>query len=137
LSSLIAHENEPKFSQPIRQIALLFIVLAVVGVIVYALLPTVRPIFESAFYLNVFIIGVFAIGVLTCLYQLWTLISSVSWIEGFALDRPGHEFVRAPGLLATLSALLRDTRARRALTQQKVDWGWGFDHHPPQQKGGR
>ena len=33
--------------------------------------------------------------------------SSVSWIEGFASDRPGHQFTKAPRLLASLAALLR------------------------------
>lgn len=116
MSSLIAHENEPKFSQPIRQILLMIIVLVVVGFVVYALTTTVWPIFGAAPYLNGFILAVFFAGVFACFYQVLTLISSVSWIEGFALDRPGHEFVRTPRLLAPLAALLRDTRARRALT---------------------
>ena len=116
MSSLIAHQSEPKFTQPFRQIVLMIVILIAVGVLVGMLYPTVRPIFESAPYLNLGILCVFVIGVLTCLYQPFALMSSVSWIEGFALDRPGHEFVRAPRLLASLSALLRDTRARRALT---------------------
>jgi len=36
------------------------------------------------------------------------------------MDRPGHEFVQAPSLLAPLSALLSDTRARRALTSSST-----------------
>lgn len=116
MSSIIAHENEPRFSQPVRQILLMIIVLSVVAVISWALAPTVWPIFEESPYLNGFIILVFLFGVGACFFQVLTLISSVSWIEGFALDRPGHEFVKAPRLLASLSALLRDTRARRALT---------------------
>jgi hypothetical protein len=32
--------------------------------------------------------------------------SAVSWIEGFAADRPGHEFTSPPRLMATLAALL-------------------------------
>ena len=51
-------------------------------------------------------------GIIACFWQVMTLINSVSWIEGFALDRPGHEFVKAPGLLASLSALLRKKGAR-------------------------
>ena len=94
----------------------MIIVLSVVAVISWALAPTVWPIFQESPYLNGFIILVFLFGVGACFFQVLTLISSVSWIEGFALDRPGHEFVKAPRLLAPLSALLRDTRARRALT---------------------
>ena len=116
MSSLVSHQTEPKFSQPWRQLWVMLIVLVVVGFIVYTLAQTVLPIFEAAPYLNIGILCVFAVGVLTCFYQVVALMSSVSWIEGFALDRPGHEFVRAPRLLAPLAALLRDTRARRALT---------------------
>ena len=32
----------------------------------------------------------FIFGILACFWQVFTLVSSVSWIEGFALDRPGH-----------------------------------------------
>ena len=116
MSTLIAQDSEPKFSQPVRQIALMIMVLIIVAVIAWLLLPTVLPVFEASPYLNGFILLVFAFGVLACFWQVFTLISSVSWIEGFALDRPGHEFVKSPRLLASLSALLRDTRARRALT---------------------
>lgn len=45
---------------------------------------------------------------------------SVSWIEGFAIDRPGHEFVEPPRLLRSLSTLLKDQRARRALTSSST-----------------
>ena len=40
----------------------------------------------------------------------------MNWIEGFALDRPGHEFTQAPRLLAPLAAMLADRQARRSLT---------------------
>ncbi len=39
--------------------------------------------------------------------------SSVSWIEGFAADRPGHEMTHAPRLLAPLAALLRSRSNKR------------------------
>lgn len=116
MAVLTAQDHEPRFSQPIRQILSMLVVLICVGVIGYLLAPTVWPVFEASPYLNGFIILVFILGVAACFWQVLTLISSVSWIEGFAMDRPGHEFVKAPRLLAPLSALLRDTRARRALT---------------------
>ena len=74
------------------------------------------PIFVVSPYLNGVILAVFVTGVLACFWQVYTLISSVSWIEGFALDRPGHEFVKSPRLLASLSALLSDRNARKSLT---------------------
>ena len=58
----------------------------------------------------------FFVGVLACFWQVLTLISSVNWIEGFALDRPGHGFTKAPRLLAPLSAMLSGRHARRSLT---------------------
>ncbi len=114
--SFSAQEQEPRFSQPIRQILTMILVLMIVAGVAYLLAPTVWPVFEASPYLNGFIILVFIVGVAACFWQVLTLISSVSWIEGFAMDRPGHEFVKAPRLLAPLASLLRDTRARRALT---------------------
>ncbi|MFQ5623456.1 MAG: biopolymer transporter ExbB [Paracoccaceae bacterium] len=108
--------HEPEFSQPIRQIALMLFVLLMAGVGSFVAYPSVSPIFLASPYLNGIILVVFAFGVGACFRQVFTLISSVSWIEGFALDRPGHEFIRSPRLLASLAALLRETRARRALT---------------------
>jgi len=114
--SFSAQEQEPRFSQPIRQILTMITVLVVVAGAAYLLAPTVWPVFQASPYLNGFILLVFVIGIAACFWQVLTLISSVSWIEGFAMDRPGHEFVKAPRLLAPLASLLRDTRARRALT---------------------
>ncbi len=113
---LLGHKTEPRFSQPIRQILTMVVVLMLTvagGVLAY---PTVAPIFLASPYLNGFIFAVFLFGVGACFWQVFTLFSSVSWIEGFALDRPGHEFTRAPQLLAPLAAMLSERRARRAVT---------------------
>lgn len=109
-------EREPQFSQPWRQITIMLFIVGLVGAGGYFAYPSVSPIFMASPYLNSFIVAVFFFGLFACFWQLLTLVSSVSWIEGFALDRPGHEFVRAPGLLASLSALLRKRGARSALT---------------------
>lgn len=113
---LLDHKKEPQFSPPIRQALIMVIVLllAVAGAVF--LYPALSPVFLANPYLNGFIAGVFVLGVLACFWQVLQLFSSVSWIEGFALDRPGHEFVHAPRLLASLAALLSDSRARRSLT---------------------
>jgi hypothetical protein len=108
--------NEPRFSQPIRQIMLMVLVMVLFGVGAYFAFSEVWRIILTSVYLNTFILVVFAIGVLTCFAQAFTLVGCVNWIEGFALDRPGHEFVKSPRLLASLSALLSDTRARQSLT---------------------
>ncbi len=109
-------EKEPQFSQPIRQIVIMILILGLVGFGGFLAYPSVAPIFLAAPYLNGVILAVFFFGVLACFWQVLTLISSVNWIEGFALDRPGHEFTASPRLLASLAALLSDSRARRSLT---------------------
>lgn len=106
----------PRFSQPVRQIVMMLVVLGLCAGLGVLLYPQVKPVFLASPWLNGFIGVVFLIGVASCFWQVATLIASVSWIEGFALDRPGHEFTRSPGLLASLAALLSERRSRRALT---------------------
>lgn len=96
-----------QFSQPVRQITLMLISLAMVAVGVYFAFPRVSGIFLANIWLNGFIFLVFVIGVLATFWQVTQLSSSVRWIEGFALERPGHQITIAPRLLAPLAALLR------------------------------
>lgn len=105
-------EAEPHFSQPYRQILTMLLVLGLVGAGAYLAYPQVAPVFLANPYLNGFIGFVFVVGVLACFWQVFQLVSSVSWIEGFASDRPGHQFTKAPRLLASLAALLRKRGAR-------------------------
>ena len=100
-------EVEQQFTQPYRQILVMLIVLALVGVGAWFAYPQVAPVFLANPYLNGFIGFVFVIGVLACFWQVFQLVSSVSWILGFASYRPGHQFTKAPRLLASLAALLR------------------------------
>lgn len=108
--------NDPEFTQPFRQVVTMALIMVLVGIGGFFLFPTVAPIFLSSPWLNGFIVLVFVVGVLICFWQLRVLSSSVSWIEGFALDRPGHEFVKSPRLLASLAALLSDSRSRKSLS---------------------
>jgi hypothetical protein len=112
--------TEPQFSQPVRQIVMMLIVLGLTVALAILIYPTVASVFLSSPYLNGFIVLVFVVGVAACFWQVVTLIASVSWIEGFALDRPGHEFTRVPRLLAPLAALLSERRARRALSSSST-----------------
>ena len=112
---LMDREKEPQFSQPIRQIVLMILILILVGVGSFFAYPAVSPIFLASPWLNGVILLVFFVGVLACFWQVLTLISSVNWIEGFALDRPGHEFSASPRLMASLAAMLSDSRARQSL----------------------
>ena len=109
------HAFERHFTQPYRQILTMLIVLALVGAGAYVAYPQVAPVFLANPWLNGFIGFVFVIGVLACFWQVFQLVSSVSWIEGFASDRPGHQFTKAPRLLASLAALLRKAGARTQL----------------------
>lgn len=113
---VLSHTAEPQFSQPVRQIVLMLIVLGLTAAASVLLYPTVEQIFAASPYLKIFILCVFVIGVLACVWQVVALIQAVSWIEGFALDRPGHEFAPPPRLLAPLAALLSGRHARRSLT---------------------
>ncbi|MCC5989003.1 MAG: biopolymer transporter ExbB [Pararhodobacter sp.] len=96
-----------QFSQPVRQITLMLISLALVAVGVYFAFPRVSGIFLANIWLNGFIFLVFVIGVLATFWQVTQLSSSVRWIEGFAAGTPGHQITIAPRLLAPLAALLR------------------------------
>ncbi|MDX5403471.1 MAG: biopolymer transporter ExbB, partial [Rhodobacterales bacterium] len=103
-------EAEPQFSQPLRQIISMLLVLGLATFVVVLALPRVLPVFEANPYLNGFILFVFVIGVLACFLQVGQLITSVRWIEAFA--RGQAEGKVAPRLLAPLAALLRSRGAR-------------------------
>lgn len=109
-------ERDVEFSQPVRQIVFMLAVLVSVGVIGWFLYEPIETVFRANVYLNGLIMAVFVIGVLATFRAVTQLISSVNWIEGFATNRPGHEFVEPPALLVSLAALLRDNRARAALS---------------------
>ncbi|MEM1073073.1 MAG: biopolymer transporter ExbB [Pseudomonadota bacterium] len=104
-------ETRPVFSQPVRQISLMLIVLALSGFGSFLALPRVLPVFQANPYLNGFIIFVFVIGVLACFYQVFQLIGSVRWIERFATGTLDSS-VKAPQLLAPLATLLRQRGVR-------------------------
>jgi hypothetical protein len=110
------YERDVEFSQPVRQIVLMLLSLCAVGGIGWFLYEPIQVVFEANVYLNGLIVAVFVIGVLACFRAVTQLVSAVSWIEGFATNRPGHEFVQPPALLTSLAALLRDTRARSSIS---------------------
>lgn len=101
------HESPPQFTQPVRQIVLMLIVLVLVTIGTYFAFPRVSGVFLANIWLNGFIFLVFIIGVLATFWQVIQLSSSVVWIEGFAAERAGHQMTVAPRLLAPLAALLR------------------------------
>ncbi|MCP5038361.1 MAG: biopolymer transporter ExbB [Rhodobacteraceae bacterium] len=99
--------TEPFFSKPGRQILWILTVIALAALGGFMVRSLLLPVFMANLYLNGFILFVFLIGVVACFGQVYQIITSVSWIEGFAADNPGHEFVKAPRLLAPLAAMLR------------------------------
>ena len=104
-----------EFSQPTRPTFLMVVVLVLVFIGAYLMFPSISPLFLAAPYLNAIIVGVFVLGIFACFFQILSIANSVSWIEGFALDRSGHDFVDPPRLLLPLASLLRDSRTRTAL----------------------
>lgn len=104
-------KERPQFSQPVRQITLMLVVLGLSGFGAFLALPSVLPIFAANPYLNGVILFVLVIGVLACFYQVIQLIGSVRWIEGFAGGLPDGD-ATPPLLLAPLASLLRTRGAR-------------------------
>ncbi len=105
-------EVERHFTQPYRQVLTMLICLGLVAFGAYLAYPQVAPVFLANPWLNGFIGFVFVVGVFACFWQVFVLFTSVAWIEGFAGDRPGHQFTNAPRLLASLATLLRKRGAR-------------------------
>ncbi len=104
------------FSQPFRQITLMLIALGLVAAGLSLAWEQILGIFYANVYLNGAILVVFILGVLSTFGQVWQLIKSVRWIEGFASDRLGADLVAAPSLLAPLATLLKSRGARTAIS---------------------
>jgi hypothetical protein len=107
---------EPFFSQPIRQITMMLIVLVAFGVGAYVAYPRVAPVFLSSPYLNGFIVFVFFIGLIACVWQVVELIRSVSWIMAFTRSNAVPDGVEPSRLLAPLATLMRSRGARTQIS---------------------
>ncbi|OCX66120.1 biopolymer transporter ExbB [Thioclava sp. SK-1] len=97
---------DPQFSQPVRQVLMMLVVLGLVGVGGWFAYARIFPIFLANPWLNGVIATVFVAGVLACFWQVVQLVKAVVWIESFAADRPGRPNVNAPSMLAPLASLL-------------------------------
>lgn len=104
------------FSQPIRQIVTMLLVTGLVAAGAWFIHDTVLGIIWTNPWLNGFIAGVFLLAVITCFWQVFILVQSVSWIEAFARHEPGSTEAEAPLLLAPLAQLLRSRGARSHLS---------------------
>lgn len=107
LTDFAQKEAAPQFSQPEGQIGSMLFALVLVAAGVYLGFAHMRAIFMSNPYLNGVIVTVFVLGVVSTFLQVWQLMKSVEWIEGFAANRAGHRITVAPTLLAPLATLLR------------------------------
>lgn len=96
-----------QFSRPVRQIAMMLVVIALVVAGGYLAFPRVSGLFLANIWLNGFIFFVFLVGVGATFWQVIQLNRSIVWIEGFAAERAGHEATMPPALLLPLAALLR------------------------------
>lgn len=92
------------------------IVLGLVGAVLYLGREQIWQIFLSNPALNGLILAVFVIGVLSTFAQVYQLMRSVQWIEGFAAQRVGANLIAAPQLLAPLATLLRSRGARMQIS---------------------
>ena len=99
-------EVKAQFTQPVTQILIMLVLVALVGLGSYAVFGRVQGFFLANPILNGVILIVFVFGVLACFWQVLQLISSVKWIEAFVEKEKGDEIAAAPRLLATLSTLL-------------------------------
>ena len=104
------------FSQPIRAISNMLLVCLMVGAGAWVIHSEIVGILRTNPVLNGLIAFVFAIGVLTCFWQVWILAQSVYWIENFVRGTPGSSDNAPPRLLAPLAALLRSHTARMAMS---------------------
>ena len=94
----------------------MMIVLGLVAAVLYLGRDQIRAIFLSNPALNGLILAVFVIGVLSTFAQVYQLMRSVQWIEGFAGERVGADRIIAPSLLAPLATLLRSRGARMQIS---------------------
>lgn len=109
-------EVSQHFSQPVRQITLMVIVLGLVSFGGYIALPRILPVFLANPYLNGFIAFVFVIGVVACFLQVGQLVASVNWVERFIGVRPKQKGKHAPRLLAPLAGLMRERGAKSQIS---------------------
>ena len=113
-------EAELYFSQPVRQIIAMMIVLALIGVGGYVAFATLLEVYWTNAYLNSAIVGVFVLGVLSCFWQVAQLMRAVGWIEWFARSQTSITLTQVPSLLAPLATLLRSRGARMQLSSSSA-----------------
>jgi hypothetical protein len=120
LMSKTAPEQASLFSQPIRQIVTMLLASGLIVAGAWLIHETVIGIIATNPWLNGFILGVFLLAVVTCFWQVFILVQSVSWIEAFARHDEGSADAEAPRLLAPLAQLLRTRGAKSQIPQSSA-----------------
>ncbi|WP_249218820.1 biopolymer transporter ExbB [Falsirhodobacter algicola] len=100
---------EKVFTQPLRQLVVMALVVLLVMAGVAFAWAHLWPLFLAKKWLNGFIALVFVIGVATCFASVIRLMQSVTWIEAF-VQRKGVQS-EPPGMLLPLANMLRSRSA--------------------------
>ncbi|GHC65988.1 biopolymer transporter ExbB [Neogemmobacter tilapiae] len=108
------------FARPVSQLFMMLIVILLVVGGLWLALPLLEVVFQANPYLNGVIVGVFAIGVLSCFWQVIQIFQSVTWLDDFVRARPGLEYTAAPRLLAPLAALLGARGAKTTISSSSA-----------------
>ena len=121
MASRAAQARAPHFTQPVRQITVMLVVLGLVGAGAAALWDgALAEVFRANPYLNGTIVLVFVVGVLACFWQLAQLFAAVGFIERVAASEGQADMVGAPRILAPLAALLRGRGARMQISSSSA-----------------
>jgi len=109
-------EAELSFTQPVRQIVLMLIVVVLFSLGSFVAWGQLSSVFLANVWLNGFIGLVFVFGILACFWQVLQLMQSVRWIVGFVQPAGPSGQIHPPRLLAPLAALLRSRGAKMQLS---------------------
>ncbi|MCB1396896.1 MAG: biopolymer transporter ExbB, partial [Rhodobacteraceae bacterium] len=112
-------KTRPQFSQPFQQLLFMIVASGLAAAGAFLALPFVLPVFLANLWLNIVIAFVFAVGVLSCFWQVFQLMFSVRWIESFATGESENQN-HPPRLLAPLATLLRSRGARMNLSSSST-----------------
>lgn len=107
--------QERVFAQPTRQIVLMLLVLAAVGIGGFFLAAQIRTVVFANVYLNAFIGFVFVLGVFATFWQVSQVMSSVKWLRNLQAGFKGAEFLAPPSLVAGMAPMVRDGRMQKRL----------------------
>ncbi len=105
---------ENVFTQPLRQLLVMTLIVALVLVGVVLTWPHLSPLFLAKKWLNGFIALAFVIGIATCFASVIRLMQSVTWIEAF-VQRKGVQS-EPPAMLLPLATLLRTRSAHSRIS---------------------